>query len=104
MNKYPKFVSKFIQLFTFYGMAGVVFENIASYKNIELEFVFFAPKTGYKTKIVHYNQLIYNALLFDRAESGGFEPPIPLPVRQFSKLVVSATHPTLLTDLLRVQS
>lgn len=27
------------------------------------------------------------------AEAGGFEPPVRLPVRQFSKLVVSATHP-----------
>jgi hypothetical protein len=24
---------------------------------------------------------------------GGFEPPVRLPVRQFSKLLVSATHP-----------
>ena len=85
-------------------MAWVVFENITSNKKYVFEFAFFAQKLGYKTKIVHYNQLNYNALLFDPAESGGFEPPIPLPVRQFSKLVVSATHPTLLTDLLRVQS
>ena len=28
------------------------------------------------------------------AESGGFEPPVRLPVRQFSKLLVSATHPS----------
>ncbi len=27
------------------------------------------------------------------AVRGGFEPPEQLPVRQFSKLVVSATHP-----------
>ena len=27
------------------------------------------------------------------AVRGGFEPPVQLPVRQFSKLVVSATHP-----------
>ena len=27
------------------------------------------------------------------AVRGGFEPPVRLPVRQFSKLVVSATHP-----------
>ena len=27
------------------------------------------------------------------AEAGGFEPPVQLPVRQFSKLLVSATHP-----------
>ncbi|SBW01261.1 hypothetical protein KL86DYS2_11996 [uncultured Dysgonomonas sp.] len=30
---------------------------------------------------------------FLKAEAGGFEPPVQLPVRQFSKLVVSATHP-----------
>ena len=30
------------------------------------------------------------------AEAGGFEPPVPLRVRQFSKLVVSATHPNFL--------
>ena len=30
------------------------------------------------------------------AEKGGFEPPVQLPVRQFSKLLVSATHPSLL--------
>ena len=34
------------------------------------------------------------------AEAGGFEPPVRLPVRQFSKLVVSATHPNFL--LIRV--
>ena len=28
------------------------------------------------------------------AEGGGFEPPVRKPVRQFSKLVVSATHPS----------
>ena len=27
------------------------------------------------------------------AEAGGFEPPVRLPARQFSKLLVSATHP-----------
>ncbi len=31
------------------------------------------------------------------AEKGGFEPPVQLPVRQFSKLLVSATHPSLLS-------
>ena len=30
---------------------------------------------------------------FAFAVRGGFEPPVRLPVRQFSKLVVSATHP-----------
>ena len=28
------------------------------------------------------------------AVRGGFEPPVPLQVRQFSKLLVSATHPS----------
>ena len=28
------------------------------------------------------------------AEGGGFEPPVRLPARQFSKLLVSATHPS----------
>ena len=30
---------------------------------------------------------------YQKAEAGGFEPPVRLPVRQFSKLLVSATHP-----------
>ena len=34
------------------------------------------------------------------AEAGGFEPPVRLPVRQFSKLVVSATHPHFLSTFL----
>ena len=34
------------------------------------------------------------------AEAGGFEPPVQLPVRQFSKLVVSATHPHFLKPAL----
>ena len=33
------------------------------------------------------------------AEAGGFEPPVRLPVRQFSKLVVSATHPNFLNSI-----
>ena len=35
------------------------------------------------------------ALYPDVAEKGGFEPPVQFPVRQFSKLLVSATHPPL---------
>ena len=35
-------------------------------------------------------------LFYIEAEAGGFEPPVRLPVRQFSKLVVSATHPNFL--------
>ena len=34
-----------------------------------------------------------SAILKNEAEAGGFEPPVRLPVRQFSKLLVSATHP-----------
>ncbi len=34
------------------------------------------------------------------AEAGGFEPPVQLPVRQFSKLLVSATHPHFLLVIL----
>ncbi len=52
-------------------------------------------------------KLSFNSLIFSgrdttalhpeiyNAERGGFEPPVQLPVRQFSKLVVSATHPPL---------
>ena len=36
------------------------------------------------------------------AVRGGFEPPVQLPVRQFSKLVVSATHPSHLKLSLRI--
>ena len=32
------------------------------------------------------------------AEGGGFEPPVREPVRQFSKLLVSATHPSFQKD------
>ena len=39
--------------------------------------------------MVHLKQV----LACSSAEAGGFEPPVRLPVRQFSKLVVSATHP-----------
>ena len=36
------------------------------------------------------------------AEAGGFEPPVQLPVRQFSKLLVSATHPHFLMDSAKI--
>ena len=39
---------------------------------------------------------LVDILFFYLAEKGGFEPPVPLRVRQFSKLLVSATHPSLL--------
>ncbi len=38
------------------------------------------------------------------AEGGGFEPPVRLPVRQFSKLVVSATHPSFPTHRVKLIS
>lgn len=38
------------------------------------------------------------------AEAGGFEPPVRLPVRQFSKLVVSATHPHFLITIIFIAS
>ena len=42
--------------------------------------------------------------LMSFAEAGGFEPPVQLPVRQFSKLLVSATHPNFQTGVInRVQ-
>ena len=34
------------------------------------------------------------------AEGGGFEPPVREPVRQFSKLLVSATHPSFQKEVL----
>jgi hypothetical protein len=43
--------------------------------------------------MTHKGKSLHTSLL---AEGGGFEPPVQLPVRQFSKLVVSATHPPLL--------
>ncbi len=40
---------------------------------------------------------MFSEVIRFRAEAGGFEPPVRLPVRQFSKLVVSATHPHFLS-------
>ena len=39
---------------------------------------------------------LQSQILVSGAEAGGFEPPVRLPARQFSKLVVSATHPNFL--------
>ncbi len=36
------------------------------------------------------------------AEAGGFEPPVRLLVRQFSKLLVSATHPNFRRIFLKI--
>ena len=45
-------------------------------------------KNDIKKEVVFYKTTSISA------EGGGFEPPVPLRVRQFSKLVVSATHPS----------
>ena len=47
-----------------------------------------------------YKKIALLAIL-NVAERGGFEPPVPLRVRQFSKLLVSATHPPLRTEFYR---
>ena len=44
-------------------------------------------------------EILINFLLEKVAEREGFEPSVQLPVRQFSKLVVSATHPSLLLTI-----
>ena len=46
-----------------------------------------------KKKGVYKVSQLYIHLFLSSAEAGGFEPPVQLPVRKFSKLVVSATHP-----------
>ena len=51
---------------------------------------------GEKTRL----SLLRNSLA-KLAEEGGFEPPVPSRVRQFSKLLVSATHPSFLILLTR---
>ena len=48
------------------------------------------PKRIYKRTQKKLRQLTE---FYQKAEAGGFEPPVRLPVRQFSKLLVSATHP-----------
>ena len=45
--------------------------------------------------INHHNTSVFIDVLKLSAEKGGFEPPVQFPVRQFSKLLVSATHPPL---------
>ena len=63
--------------------------------------VFLHPSLAYKSKLLTLGTVTKKALkrclrAFFRccAVRGGFEPPVRLPVRQFSKLVVSATHPS----------
>ena len=51
-------------------------------------------KTGIKETIQKSTKKLRQLTeLYQKAEAGGFEPPVRLPVRQFSKLLVSATHP-----------
>ena len=45
----------------------------------------------------------YGSLANCEAEAGGFEPPVRLPVRQFSKLLVSATHPNFQNSKFRLR-
>jgi hypothetical protein len=49
------------------------------------------PETNYTAKILKRQK----TNKFKVAERAGFEPAVPLRVRQFSKLLVSATHPSL---------
>ena len=54
-----------------------------------------APKAGAMTGL-RYTPMVFvkiNKFNLFIAVRGGFEPPVRSPVRQFSKLVVSATHP-----------
>ena len=55
-----------------------------------------APKAGAMTGL-RYTPMVFakiNKFNLFIAVRGGFEPPVRSPVRQFSKLVVSATHPS----------
>ena len=63
--------------------------------------VFLHPSLAYKSKFLTLGMGTKKALkrclrafFCCCAVRGGFEPPVRLPVRQFSKLVVSATHPS----------
>ncbi len=50
------------------------------------------PKPGALAGLRYAPKNLYSNPLH-LAVKGGFEPPVPFPVRQFSKLLVSATHP-----------
>ncbi len=61
--------------------------------------LFFCYMSAYENEFSTptYNKKVRNLAVsdfFNLAVRGGFEPPVQLPVRQFSKLVVSATHPS----------
>lgn len=61
------------------------------------------PKTVYEISTMEESiqikkSIAYYAMDFAFAEGGGFEPPVRVSVRQFSKLLVSATHPTFLVS------
>jgi hypothetical protein len=53
----------------------------------------FEPATPWSQTRCANRTALYPVLIFFYAVRGGFEPPVQLPVRQFSKLLVSATHP-----------
>src|SRR5436190_11666808 len=58
-----------------------------------------APKAGTLTGLRYTPNNTLRPDIGASAERGGFEPPVPVdPVRQFSKLLVSATHPPLQGD------
>ena len=52
------------------------------------------PKIGRLKKEKTSTEVLLLRFLMLSAVRGGFEPPVRLPVRQFSKLLVSATHPS----------
>ena len=59
-------------------------------------FGFFSGLRGFRKKKKLVKHSFYEFLCWIGifgAVRGGFEPPVQFPVRQFSKLVVSATHP-----------
>ena len=65
---------------------------------LEVAFLLLSEESWKYKKIPQYVDIVgfiqaLQLFVFLRAEAGGFEPPVQLPVRQFSKLVVSATHP-----------
>ena len=60
-------------------------------------------RTSSRDPFVNKNRMTFVIRPSMLAVRGGFEPPVRLPVRQFSKLVVSATHPSHQADLFSEQ-
>ena len=57
-----------------------------------------------KIRGVSCSHAINRLIEYNLVDEVGFEPPVPLRVRQFSKLVVSATHPHFLVCLVLLPS